>query len=150
MYSAQDFGEWWPDLPALGNPGLTEAQNVLYYEGSYKQFQPLALTGYDDLPSEPLGGIITEAYTYTGLSNALYRMVTSSGNWTDYSQSTDNSYSTVNAWAFERFDDLIVATNGTDTPQVQTVAAATRFADLSTASSASTLRRWANTKRRWS
>lgn len=133
-----ELGEWWPDLPALGNPGLTDAKNVLYHDGQYKQFKPLAATGMDDLASEPLGGIITEAYTYVGLTNSIQRSLTSSGNWTDYSASTDNSYATSNSWRFTRFDDFIIGTNGVDHPQMQTLASSSRFTTLSTAGSSQT------------
>ena len=134
-----DLGEWLPDLPDLDNPGLTEAQNVLYYEGSYKQFKPLDPAGLDDLSSEPLGGIVTEGYIYVGLSNSIQRAVNATtGSWTDLSIGSNDSYTTVSAWRFARYEDWVMGTNGTDIPQVQTLGSASRFANLSTASSSST------------
>lgn len=124
------FGEWLPDQPDLNNQGLIEATNVLDLEGSYKPFRPLGTTGMDALDSEPLGGIVTELYTYVGLADSLYRSTTVLGTWTDYSQTT---YPTTTVWNFLQFDEFIIAQPaGTAVPQVQEIGDSKDFANLAT------------------
>lgn len=129
------FVEWLPDLDDLDNPGLLEAENTLYLDGGFRPFKPLStLSGMSTLTSEPLGGIVTELYTYVGLSTSLRRSLTTLGTWTDYSRAT--AYATSTAWAFERFDDLILATNYEDTPQRQTLGSVSDFANITAAPNA--------------
>jgi hypothetical protein len=55
--TAFSFGEWLPDLPDLGNPGLTVATNVIPVTGGYQPFLPLSPTAGGTLPAQPIGAI---------------------------------------------------------------------------------------------
>ena len=50
------FAEWLPDLPALDNPGMTEAKNVIPSDSVYKSFLPVTGIG-DALTAAPMGGV---------------------------------------------------------------------------------------------
>lgn len=128
------FKEWLPDQPSLDNPGLLEAENCLPRDGHYKPFKALGSANLNALASEPLGGLVTDLYTYVGLNTSLQRSTTVLGTWTDYSQGT--SYATANAWSFARFDDLVMAANGVIVPQAQTLGSVSDFANLATTGTA--------------
>ncbi len=122
------FGSWSPDLPALDldprNYGrLTEAQNVIFYDGAYRPFPPLGSSGTDALSLEPENGYIDsqDSFIYVGLrvvgaAHGLYRAATSGGAWTDVSPGNHNS----GIWTFTKFGDHVIATNGVDAPQKNT------------------------------
>ena len=73
------FGPWLPDQPALDNPGVTEALNVLPASGGYKPLRRLARY------SAPLNGLVRGGFTardsagntylYAGTADKLYQLV---------------------------------------------------------------------------
>lgn len=216
--TAFSFGEWLPDLPDLGNPGLTEALNVLPVSSSYTPFLPLSAIAGATLPAQPIGAIypitasgsttvgitsasgilgppnlaqivtstthgLTQGVTVVVLGNPniagtwlVYNVVNSttfqilggsfipgvyfitdgsvtriyqntliaginqqlyayeSNAWTKRSAST---YQSSSAWEFTSFDGKVIATNGKDVPQIQTVSG-TNFAALATSGAAPT------------
>jgi hypothetical protein len=119
------FGEWLPDQPPLGNPGLTRAENVFPCDGAYRAL-PTATATAGTLPATPLGGISfpigvlgPQAYgALIGTGNLLLRLAT-----TGSFATVGSAYSTVSAingtyWRMAQFDTDIVATNGIDQVQV--------------------------------
>lgn len=109
------FGEWLPDLPELGKPGLTIANNVYPTEGGYSPFlEPVSsgdgVTGNvigakmfyrADGNSVVVGGTSTTLFVYTG------------GTVT----TTNPPYTAASSWRFERFGDLIIAVSKENAPQ---------------------------------
>jgi hypothetical protein len=123
------FGEWLPDLPELGNPGLIDAKNVVSIDGSYRPFRALTENG-TALSARPVGAIQVQsssggAYVYAGTQTRLYRQLTALGSWTDLSAATYSS--STETWGFVQYDDLVIATNYEDEPQKHTIGAATSF-----------------------
>lgn len=121
------FKEWLPDLPALDNPGLTEAKNVIPVEGVYKNFKggPAGFPVQTTLNSEVRGayfnmvsyGENTVTYIdYLGDQSRLYV------NGSDKSASTYNCTSA--SWQFSQYENIIFASNGVDLLQQFTVGAA--------------------------
>jgi len=72
------FGEWLPDQPDLDNPGLTEAMNCRWVNGSYQPYIPLVTSG-TALPgtiqramrARGSGTVNTAGEIYVGLSNDI-------------------------------------------------------------------------------
>lgn len=127
------FGEWLPDLPYYKNPGLVEAQNVLPVDGSYGQLLEIEPDGGDLLSAEPQGAFaaVTPDGTtevYAGDATKLYQR--SGAAWTDRSGATYTTPST-GYWRFTQFDDLVIATNFSDSIQSKTAGAVANFANLS-------------------
>lgn len=133
------FKDWLPDQPDLGNPGLTDAHNVVSIDGVYKSFRQLTASG-NSLAGRPVGAIqvsppaSSSVYVYAGTQTRLYRQLTALGSWTDLSASTFNA-STDN-WEWAQFDDQIIATNYLDGPQRQTIGSGSNFTALSTTDTA--------------
>lgn len=131
--TAFSFGEWLPDLPELGNPGLTIAMNVLPYDRSYKPFLPLASISVA-AASRPMGALYPSGANgstfydsiYVGLQNALH-IYTSAGGWTNRSSTV---YASTTNWDFDQFDEIVIATNGADVPQRHTLGSASNFLTL--------------------
>lgn len=131
--TAFSFGEWLPDLPDLGNPGLTVAMNVLPYDRSYKAYLPLSAVSVPG-PSRPMGAFYPSGANGSSFFDSIYAgfqtsisVYTSAGGWTNRSATV---YSSTTNWDFEQFDDLIVATNGVNVPQRHTLGATTNFTTL--------------------
>ena len=131
--TAFSFGEWLPDLPDLGNPGLTVAMNVLPYDRSYKPYLPLTPLSVAG-PSRPMGAFYPSGasgstfydFVYAGFQTSLYTYNSAIG-WTNRSSTV---YSATTTWDFEQFDELIIATNGVDVPQRHTLGSSTNFTTL--------------------
>lgn len=131
--TAFSFGEWLPDLPDLGNPGLIEAANVLPFDG-YAAYKPLSTT-LNALASNPRYGLRATGgggdYIYVGISSVsagrLLRGIATGGVWTDLSAAT---YTPTGTWQMAQFREYVVATNGFDSPQFQTLGSASSFATL--------------------
>lgn len=127
------FGPWLPDLPDLDNPGLTDCKNVIPVEGGYRPFNPLAGNIYA-LAERPQGGLAfpnppASHTTYVGTATKLYI----SG--VDKSGAAYNTASS-GFWRFAEYRGLIVATNGVDFPQRQTLASGANFAALASTGTA--------------
>lgn len=114
------FGEWMPDAITLGNPGVTEATNVLPKVDGYGPFKSLAEIG-DALGDDCIGaksflsstGAIT---TFAGTATGLYKYF--EGTWTDVTR-VSGAYTSIagDFWDFCAFGDLVIATNYTDDVQ---------------------------------
>lgn len=125
------FKEWLPDQPDLSNPGLTEAQNVIPVDGTYKSYSPLAGGGLSTLNARPQGAYVqlfppASQSVFAGTNSRLY--VSSD----DKSAATYNTAST-GFWRFATFEDQIIATNGVDLPQYRALETTGSFATLGSA-----------------
>ena len=112
------FGEWRPDMPALG-PWAREALNVLPLEESYGPLPGLASVS-DGLAARCQGAGWFRApantvKTFAGDATRLYLL--SGTGWTDASR--DGGYATPSdgQWRFAQFGSLGIAVNGLDAPQ---------------------------------
>ena len=119
------------DLPALGNPGMTQAHNCVWTDGCYKQLLALSTTG-DALSNRCQGafaGRDTEGNTvlYAGDSTKLYQR-----NGTAWDDKSNGTYTTQFSgfWKFKQFDTTIIATNYNDSPQKITIASTGAFSAL--------------------
>lgn len=116
--TAFNFGEWLPDLPDLGNPGLTEALNVLPLDGSYRSFLPLVTSG-SALPQIPIGAFFGASvsartlYVATGGTVAALTIFRGSGaGWSTVAATA--SFSVYGDVDFAQFDSMVLmATGGT-------------------------------------
>ncbi len=107
------FGEYLPDLPALGNPGATVAKNVIPHLAGYKPLSSL-VTFSDALTARCQGAfsaIDSAGVTnvYSGDATSLYRLTDVT--WTDASQSGGYNISSDQAWNFVRWNNDVFATN---------------------------------------
>jgi hypothetical protein len=126
------FGKWMPDIPALLNPGLTEALNVLPVDRTYKPYRPIAGTG-DALAARPRGALALfdasgNALLYVGTATKLY--VKSGSGWTDKSGATTFTTGDQDYWRFSAFDSTVIATNYADVPVAITTGSGGNFATL--------------------
>lgn len=119
------------DLPSLGNPGMTQANNCVWTDGCYKQLLALSTSG-DALSNRCQGafaGRDTEGNTilYAGDSTKLYQR-----NGTAWDDKSNGTYSTQFSgfWKFKQFDSTVIATNYNDNPQKITIASTGDFSDL--------------------
>ena len=125
------FGEYLPDLPALGNPGATVAKNVIPHLAGYKPLSSL-VTFSGALTARCQGAfsaIDTAGVTnvYAGDATSLYRLTDVT--WTDASQSGAYTISSDQAWNFVRWNNDVLAANVTDPVQKITMGGTT-FGDL--------------------
>jgi hypothetical protein len=125
------FGEYAPDLPALGNTGAPTAKNVIPHAKGYKKFPRLsnyssALTAYCRGAFSAMD-TIGDVSSYTGDATKLYRLVGTT--MTDSSKVGGYSCAADSYWEFAKYDNQAVATNFDDTMQVITLGGS-QFADL--------------------
>jgi hypothetical protein len=128
------FKQWLPDLPTLGNPGLTEARNVLPGPGDqYLPFRP-AVGFTNAVPGAGLvyGNIWARAATgsienFAGSQTRLARL-TSSDTWSDVSKA--GNYVGVTSWEFAKFGERIIAVSPQSVPQYYDMGMSSLFADL--------------------
>lgn len=133
------FKNWLPDQPPLNNPGLTEALNVLPYDGTFKSYAPLSAIS-TAAPARPMGAFYPSGANgatffdsiYAGFQNAL-GVYTSAGGWTNNSAT---AYSATTSWDFEQYESLIIAANGVNVPQRHTLGSASNFTALASSGSA--------------
>jgi hypothetical protein len=123
------FGEWLPDLPLLGNPGLVEARNVIPVDESYTDFPELSPTGAT-LAATALGAFAAvddagDPEIYAGTATQLYERIGTA--WTARSAVTlaASSY-----WRFAQFDSRVFATDYDDDVRYKTIGAAANFSTL--------------------
>lgn len=131
------FGEWLPDLPALDNPGLTEALNVIPTDSVYKPFLPVSGTG-DALAAAPVGGFSAvdtsgNGFFYAGTTTKIY--IRSGTGWSSRYAGTFTTAAD-GYWSMRQFDDLVIATNYADRPQTSVAGSGTDFANLHTSGTA--------------
>jgi hypothetical protein len=121
MSAVIPVGEWRPDLPALDNPGTTEAKNVIPAAGSYRPF-PSWLAYSNALPARVQGSFGSKDATgiganVAGTATKLHKLAGTT--WSDVSRSAGGAYATGpdDGWSFAQFGDLVIAVNYVDTPQ---------------------------------
>lgn len=126
------FGEYAPDLPALGNAGATTAKNVIPQFKGYKQLNSLA--AYSSALTAYCRGAFTgtdvdgNVCSYAGDATKLYRLVSTT--MTDSSKVGGYNCAADSYWEFQQFGNTVIASNFDDTPQVLTLGGTT-FANLS-------------------
>lgn len=131
------FGEWLPDLPALNNPGLTEAKNVIPTDTVYKSFLPVSGTG-DALASTPYGGLSTVDTSGAGFFYAATRQkiyLRSGTGWSSRYAGTLNTASD-GYLSGVQFDDIAIFTNYADYPVYSTAGSGSNFTTLATSGTA--------------
>lgn len=122
------FGEYRPDLPALGGHAQV-ARNVIPGPAGYRPFRSV-VTKTGALPARAQGAFASAGtvVNFCGDAAALYRLA--SGTWSDVSR--DGGYATAadGLWRFAQFGALVIAVNGSDAPQKWQLGSASAFADL--------------------
>lgn len=129
------FGEWLPDLPAIGQH-LTNVDGVIPIDGSFEPYKPLNITGPTFTTTGIRGLIGVHSPTnqdyeiYAGDGTAIKRGFLGGGPWVDVSAATYNAIK----WQFASYDDMVfaVTTNKTARPQMKTVGTTTAFTVAST------------------
>lgn len=136
------FGEWLPDQPALGNPGLIKAENVVPQDGSYEPFFPLTPIGSGyTLPGLPRGGFIAQdtplgtfpEWAYAATGSDIYEAAIGSAATGTFNART-SGLSTMAPYydaSFAQFDNLVFAARGIDGVLFHTVGSASNFATVS-------------------
>ncbi|MFD6318589.1 hypothetical protein [Methylorubrum thiocyanatum] len=132
------FGEWLPDQPALNNPGVTRAHNVIPGSGAfYKPFPSPEQYAPTSLPSRPYAAIslldnLRNAHVYAASQRKLFTQDPGTANWTDISRPAGYNTAVIEGWRFTEAYGLVVGTNYSDPPQYIDATKGTRFADLTT------------------
>ena len=129
------FGPWLPDLPDLGNQGVSDAKNVIPAAKGYTPFR--AINSYTDaLTARCQGAWATKdnagtVHIYAGDVTKLYLLGTDYL-WDDASRAVGGAYATPTdgQWRFCKYGAQGLAVNGADAPQAITLAAGTNFAAL--------------------
>jgi hypothetical protein len=131
------FGEWLPDQPALGNPGLTEALNVYWGEGGYRPYSPLVNTGAS-LPSlatgafQPYSANTQQPTIYVGtFSNGLLRTIDAGVSYSTLTAATGNPTSS----QFAQVQELVFASNRTTGLIYHTLGSTSTFTSVAAAPS---------------
>lgn len=122
-------GQWLPDHPDFGNPGITVARNVTPLSNeSYGPIPGLQPVGFDAIPDQVLG-VFTfvdsseQEHIFVGTPARLYHLRTGDTAFEDVSRldANDNplNYNAylANPWSMTSFGPSIIATNGIDPPQ---------------------------------
>jgi hypothetical protein len=129
-------GPWFPDLPALANPGALEALNVIPDAASYRPLPAFAEQG-NAMAGRVQGAIYARGVAgtiaqFAGDGMKLYKWDSSGVNWLDVSRAVGGPYVTPvdGGWSMTQFGDLVIAVNGTDAPQKFTIGSSTNFGAL--------------------
>ena len=124
-----EWGEWLPDQPALGNPGVLLAKNVIPTAGGYENtFNAVTVTIEPDDQAPPfandsvLGAWWVVNTSGLGISilaagDHLYRLISSG--WQQVSKT--GGYSGATRWEAAVLGDNMVLVNGVSTPQILTL-----------------------------
>jgi len=135
------FKEWLPDQPALGNPGLTRAENVIPFNDVYKSYASLTvgaasvgglLNPNGAIPYATTAGSTDGGYqTYgliVGTPGDLLRLSTNGLTFNSIGSATYAGASGAALqspfWDFAQFNNVIIATSKWDLPQRYTIGAA--------------------------
>lgn len=136
------LGPWRPDLPALNNPGVTVARNVLPAIGSmqgsiaYEPIKKPSLYSAASLPSRPLGVIAGQdingnGRVYAGCAEGLYKLNPADLNWTTAGR--EDPYITGSEkWNFTKYGSWVIGTNYVNPPQFIDTNENETFDDLTT------------------
>lgn len=129
------FIEWTPDSADLGSSAVI-ITNALPGREGYKPFNSLSVITAA-LNMRPRGAIEAfdinnVSYQYVGTADAIYELDADNLTWTN-TTNISGAYTTAasEAWEFARWENKILATNFSDSPQSITMGAA-NFANLTT------------------
>ena len=128
------FGPWTPDIPALGNPGTSDAKNVIPASKGYRPFR--AINAYSGALTARCQGAwggkdnAGTSHAYSGDATKLYLL--NGSTWDDATRLAGGAYSTPAdaQWRFVKYGTAVIAVNGADAPQSITIASGTNFAAL--------------------
>ena len=130
------FGEWLPDQPALENPGVTLATNVVPVAAGYKAMKTMA--DYSGAADAYLRGIFAGKGSndtnnlFAGDATKLYLLSAGDSSLANKSKSGNYTLGTKDAWRFVQFGDRVIAAHGTDDIlQSYVIGTSSLFADLS-------------------
>ena len=127
------FKDWTPDHPEYRNEGLVECKNVVPSFKSYKPTKGLSPVSSNGLTARCQGfssfksssGNIT---SFAGDVSKLYRYLANT--FSDVSGGTTFTTPAENDWQFTQFGNYIIASNGSNTPQVWQLDNASAWANL--------------------
>ena len=126
-------GEFTPDQSAFGNPGASEAKNVVPAAQSYRPFKTLMASGSAASSARIQGGVTLRSTdlsvkSYCGDATKLYGFDGSA--WSDFSRTSGGAYAcpAQGMWRFAQFGDACLAVNGSDAVQSIAMGAGTNFA----------------------
>ena len=130
------FGEWLPDQPALENPGVTLATNVVPVAAGYKAMKTMA--DYSGAAAAYVRGIFAAKGSndtnnlFAGDATKLYLLSAGDSSLANKSKSGNYTLGTKDAWRFVQFGDRVIAAHGTDDIlQSYVIGTSSLFADLS-------------------
>lgn len=128
------FEGWAPDRPALGNPGLITAKNVVPTGNGFRPFPSLAaLTSALTARCQGAAAAKDSAgniFFYAGDISKLYSLA--AGTFSDISKTGGYTTSDDGTWEFAQFGSTIIATNFDDPVQGLTIGSGSDFTDLIT------------------
>lgn len=129
-----ELGQWVPDQPALGNPGVVEAKNVLPAARGYRPFP--ALSSLSSAASERLTNIAAVKSSsgtvtiFVGGLTKLYKFVKSTSALSDVSKAGGYTTASTDRFYFAVFGNRLIACNGANTLQSYDINGGSAFADL--------------------
>lgn len=129
-----DFGEWRPDLAAIGAPHLVDAKGCLPAIDHYRPLKGLTATtgalGARCRGAFPMRDIDNAAHMFAADADEIYKLIGTT--WTNYSRTAAyTTLGTTSRWRGTPYGDRLILTNGLDTPQyIDMSGGATQFADL--------------------
>lgn len=128
-----EFGEWLPDIPAIRNPGITVAKNVIPDAVGYRQQRSLSAFS-NALTSACLGAVWVQdsggtIHNFAADSAALYKL-SGGDTWSAVTRTVGGAYSAT-GWEFALFGDRLIATNINDVMQYYDLGVSSNFAALS-------------------
>ena len=126
-----NFGEYLPDLAPYGLDGLTVASGVYPAANGYRPVGSFTASPDGTLAAQCLGAYAARAgdgtvYVFAGTTSNLYSYTGSA--WS--SKGSGYTGSSLIGWRFERFGNLVIATNGVDAMQKFDLATPTTFSAL--------------------
>jgi hypothetical protein len=127
------LGEYLPDLPDFGNPGVTEAKNVLPSGSSYEPF-PSTTIYSNALGARCQGAAYGKdangnTFNFAGDVSKLYRLNAQA--WSDISKVGGYATPVDGRWFYSNYMTRMLATNFADPIQTFTMGTSSAFSDLS-------------------
>jgi hypothetical protein len=129
------FGEWRPDLADYRGQTTQTILNVVPQGDGYGPFKSFN-EATDALPAPCRGCFFARKADgtiaiFAGTTAKLYMLDNTDSSWDDVSKSGDYSQLASNAqWQFVQFNNLVVAVQGNDSPQVYDLTSSSAFDDL--------------------
>lgn len=116
------FGAWLPDQPDLDNPGLIEANNTVFRDGSYGPYKPFAVTGGSVDTTHAIAAFRASG---SGASNLYVAGSDGFQSYLDGGAGAGNTLTNLTGpglfpsdyWSFTQYGATVIATNGRDHPQ---------------------------------